>query len=264
MNQKESKIYFLQLCETALSIISSIIPVLSAIFSIVNKKYVYLIITGITLIVAIVIFSFKEKIARKILVFFMNKTAPKKSYKLISKKLEYDYISMEEMRFKNTSKVKPLRDGLDSINFRYKWTGSSNNLKPKTTNSNYTIKKIDTKFGYQRCKINFGGKVFNKNDDPIPVSIVFNSMKDTKKKASPHLSTGIYEQTDEVILQVTFPKEMNINNIRKLEFIHYTDEEHSHCIKEDTPKIVDDKKVITYKIKSPIYGGKYMIDWEFC
>ena len=89
-------------------------------------------------------------------------------------------------------------------------------------------------------------------------------MRDAKHKASPHLASGIYEETDEIVLRVIFPMEINITNIRKLEFIHYTDEEHFHCINENTPEIRNGKKVIEYPVKSPIYGGKYIIDWEFC
>ena len=76
MKQKETKVYFLQLIEIAFSLIASSIPIASTIVSLVNEKYIFLLLSALTFLIAILVIIFRDKISKNILVFFMNKTAP--------------------------------------------------------------------------------------------------------------------------------------------------------------------------------------------
>jgi len=195
----------------------------------------------------------------------MNLTAPDKKCEIVSKKIVYEYLSLTVMRFRNEFYVKPLHDGLDSFWDKYRWTGTEN-IVPEPIVNNYRIELVDVKYGYQRYRIVFGNKSYNKYDVPIKTGIVFKSMNDSTKQASPHLSTGIYDITKNLTLEVCFPINLNPTNIRKLEYIHFTDEEHYRCINENSPEIdiENNSKIIKWTISNPIYGGKYTIDWEFC
>ncbi len=195
----------------------------------------------------------------------MQKTAPQKKYKLSQKKLLYVYKSKNEMYFRNDFHIKPLCDGVSSFIDRYKWSGSGS-ISPHAIVENHTVQKLDTKYGYQRYIINLGGRSYNKKDEPVHTGIEFKTMHDRSGKASTHLATGIYDITKDLTLEVHFPMDMNVTNIRKLEYIHFTDEEHYSCQKENSP-IIDTEnniKKIIYHIPYPIYGGRYMIDWDFC
>ena len=194
----------------------------------------------------------------------MNKTAPNKKCKITSKKLIYTYKSLNEMSFENEFHVKALHDGLDCFTDRYKWTGSDA-ITPTPINSNHTIDNLDTSSGYQRYRLNFG-KSYNKKDKAVRTGIEFKNMQDKNNTSLPFLSTGVYDVTDELILEVRFPINLCVTNIRKLEYLHFTDEEHYNCITENNTEIddINNVKKIVYKVKNPVYGGKYAIDWEFC
>lgn len=197
------------------------------------------------------------------MVVFMNMTAPDKLCEIVSKNLVYEYLSMTEMSFKNEFYVKPLHDGLDSFSDKYKWTGSES-VMPEPLVNTHRIELVDSINGFDRYKIIFGNKCYNKHDGPLKTGIILKNMRDTDKTACPYLSTGIYDKTKNLTLQVCFPMNLNPTNIRKLEYIHYTDEEHYRCINENSPEIIDNRKIISWNIKKPIFGGKYVIDWEFC
>jgi hypothetical protein len=197
------------------------------------------------------------------MVFFMNLTVPDKLCEITSKSIVYEYLSMTEMRFKNEFYIKPLHDGLDSFSDKYKWTGSEP-VEPEPLVPTHRIEPVGSTSGFERYKIIFGNKCYNKHDGPLKTGIFIESMRDTDQTACPYLSTGIYDKTRNLSLEVCFPMNLNPTNIRKLEYIHYTDEEHYRCVRENSPEIADNRKIIKWIIKKPIYGGKYVIDWELC
>jgi hypothetical protein len=265
MKENYSKIQFVSFISDLLSIISFFLTFASAsTFFIVNQTgFLY---AGIVFFVLFILIIIKRKsIAIKLMFFLMNLTAPDKLCEIVSKNLVYEYISMTEMSFTNEFYVKPLHDGLDSFSDKYKWTGSES-VVPEPLVPTHKIEPVEnnTRNGFQRYKIIFGNKCYNKHDRPLKTGIIIRNMRDTEKVACPYLSTGIYDKTKNLSLEVCFPLSLNPTNIRKLEYIHYTDEEHYRCINENSPEIVGNKKVIRWEIKKPIYGGKYVIDWEFC
>lgn len=265
MKEKYSKIQFISLVSDMLSIVSFFLTFASASSYIVYDN-IYFLYIGIFFLSIFILMILKRKvIAKKLMVFFMNLTAPDKLCEIVSKNLVYEYISMTEMSFKDEFYVKPLHDGLDSFSDKYKWTGSEPVLPEPIVNT-HRIEPIDnnTRNGFQRYKIVFGNKCYNKHDGPLKTGIIIRNMRDTEKVACPYLSTGIYDKTKNLSLEVCFPMNLNPTNIRKLEYIHYTDEEHYRCINENSPEVIDNKKIIKWEIKKPIFGGKYIIDWEFC
>ncbi len=265
MHEQTSKVRFLSLISDIISLIIFLISVLSGSLYIAFKSIEALFFSIFFAILLIISFFFRKRIAKCIMIYLMNLTAPDKRCRITSKKVIYEYKSMTEMCFSNEFFVKPLYDGLTSFPDKYKWTGPYT-PKPKPLISNHKIDLIDIKYGYQRYCINLGAKSYNKSDRPIRTGIKLESLKDPDRQASPHLATGIYDCTENLTLEVWFPMDVNVTNIRKLEYIHFTDEEHYHCTEENSPEICNElkKKVIRYSIKRPIYGGKYLIDWEFC
>jgi hypothetical protein len=265
MKENYSKIQFISVVSDLLSIVSFFLSLASASTYFVFDLITFLYIGVFFLVLFIIILLKRQSIAVKLMVVFMNLTAPDKLCEITSKSLVYEYHSMTEMSFKNEFYVKPLHDGCDAFSDKYKWTGTEP-VDPEPLVATHRIEYIDnnTRNGFNRYKIVFGNKCYNKHDGPLKTGIIIKNMRDTDKVACPYLSTGIYEKTKNLTMEVCFPLNLNPTNIRKLEYIHYTDEEHYRCISQNSPEIADGKKVIRWEIKKPIFGGKYMIDWEFC
>lgn len=263
MREKYSKIQFISVVSDILSIVAFFLTFASA-SSYFLFKSVWLLCASIVLLGLLVVTVLKrKKISKKLMVYFMNLTAPDKLCEIVTKNIVYEYVSLTEMRFKNEIYVKPLHDGLDSFADKYRWTGSDP-VAAEPLVPTHRIERMNSINGFERYKIIFGDKCYNKHDGPVKTGIQIGDMTDTNQTACPFLSTGVYDKTKKMTLQVCFPLGLNPTNIRKLEYIHYTDEEHYRCINENSPEIIDGKKIIKWEIKKPIFGGKYVIDWEFC
>lgn len=265
MGEKDSKVKFLSLISSLITVFTFVFTAASAI-SYIMLHYTFLL--YLLIFFAALFFGvsfFHKNIAKKLMAVFMNLTAPDKKCEIVSEDIVYEYKSLKEMSFTCEFQIKPLHDGLESFSDKYKWTGTQNPV-PEAIVDTHTIKLVDVRYGYQRYKIVFGDKNYNKHDPPVRTGVAFKSMKDPDMKASKHLSTGIYDVTKFLKLEVQFPMDLNPTNIRKLEYIHFTDEEHYRCINENSPETDRkfNKKVIRWSIPNPIYGGKYMIDWDFC
>jgi hypothetical protein len=268
MNEHDSKIRFLSITSDLISVLTFLMSVLSGSLFITLKSniaFVFTLLFVVLLVLSFRFFPFIKPVAKYMMVGFMNLTAPDKKYRIVTKTIVYEYLSMTEMKLIKEYKIKPLHDGLTFAVDKYRWTGSSSPI-PSPVVSTHKIESQRIKYGYEHCHIDFGGKSYNRNDKPIRTGLKFDSLLDPQKTAEPHLATGISECTKNLVLEVWFPMEINVTNIRKLEYIHYTDEEHHRCVEENTPTYDKDrtKKVIRFKVKNPIYGGKYLIDWDFC
>lgn len=254
---------FIDSTNKILSLISALFSIISFVISFKYMKWWLYVITATIFIISIILIVKRKSIGKKLMIVFLNKTAPDKNYKLIEKKSTYTFKSYTEMEFYSSCKVKALHDGLEYIVVRYRWTGPHNPVV-KTLNGQHNITEIESRMsGYQCCKIDFRGKKYNKNDRTIDTGFKMEKLTDSNRVSSPHLCTGVYDITDKLVLEVKFSKELKVKDIRKLEFIHYTDDEHYKCVNEDVPTIEGDWQVIRYEIEHPIYGGKYLIDWVF-
>ena len=82
--------------------------------------------------------------------------------------------------------------------------------------------------------------------------------------------TNINVETDVLILKVILPNVISFQNVEYLEYLHATDDFHWHRYVADTknsPVTIEsstnsNKTTITWEIKKPVFGGKYVIRWE--
>ncbi len=135
--------------------------------------------------------------------------------------------------------------------------------KPIPLVKDQTINIIESIHGYQRLEVVFNNKVYNKSDLLIKTGFSYSDNTDPKQQLSGRLVVGVFDITEILSLKVYFPTSLNLHSIRKLEYIHFTDEEHYRCILEKYPEYDTSscRYFIKYSIPKPIYGGKYVIEW---
>jgi len=200
--------------------------------------------------------------------FFLNLTAPKKNYKFVRKEVIYEFSDRTHMRYEKIFCVKPTVSHFRPIiDDKYNWTGKTSlTIKPQDE-EHWKIEVCGTRFGLTRYQFSptvaYMYKLYNKGEK-FKLASVIEDIEDTEKKSSLHLSSGIYEKTDLLILRVVFNPDLKPVNGRKYEFVHYTDDEHYDSDKLPVTFNSDTgKKELKWEIENPLYGGKYVIDWEF-
>lgn len=252
----------------AISIFSDVLGIISFIGMLV-PSLIALISSLIPLIIfivpSIVLLVNREKVARKFLGWIMNCTCPDKPYKLKKKEIIYEFKSREEMRLEKNFDPVILHDGFTGVYDKFKWTGEGE-LTPKAKRpAVHKIEPLEEKYGMKRYQIKYNGEHnYSKGDDVDTFSVVIEDIKDPNHKSAQRLLSGVFEITDCIELHLIFNKDLKPKNIRKLEYIHYSDDEHYKC--ENTNYIFNDetdKKEVIWTINKPIYGGKYVIDWYF-
>lgn len=264
MNDIQRNIKFVDVFSFILNLMGSIITIYQFILGCKTGIIWHYITAALLLLILIFLIIFRNKISEYILKYIMNLTCPDKIYKLKSKEVIYEFISREDMKHEKKFNVEVLHDGFIGITDKFKWTGEGE-LIPEATETDQTIELLDKKFGMQRYKIKFqNNKSYSKHDSVPEMKMMIKNIKDPKHQSSLHLSSGIFEITDCLILHIIFDKNLKPRNIRKLEYLHYSDDEHYKCKKgELTYDSNNDKKEIIWVIRKPFYGGKYMIDWDF-
>jgi hypothetical protein len=201
MREKYSKIQFISVVSDILSIVAFFLTFASA-SSYFLFKSVWLLCASIVLLGLLGVTVLKrKKISKKLMVYFMNLTAPDMLCEIVTKNIVYEYVSLTEMRFKNEIFVKPLHDGLDSFADKYRWTGSDP-VAAEPLVTTHRIERMNSINGFERYKIIFGDKCYNKHDGPVKTGIQIGDMTDTNQTACPFLSTGVYDKTKKMTLQV--------------------------------------------------------------
>lgn len=223
---------------------------------------------------ALAIIFWGKKHSHTIVSFFLNLFAKMLSYKLKKWEIIYEYLSEVEMQYEAHFDVVALQTGVDHIRVRYNWSGAteSNPIKPEPIlDSGYQTTHLEpdgTEFGYSFFKV-FSNTKINVGDRPIKLGVKISNLKETVKKASPHLLTNVNVPTEELIMKVLLPSNIFPEDIEFLEYIHATDDHHWHkYVQGDDHNIVrvntiqENKKEIVWPVKHPIIGGKYVIRWQ--
>ena len=265
------KVSFLSIVASLIAIISFVFPGFSIYWLIVAIReahnmasIIWGIVLSVLLILYICVIVNKDKIAIVVLTWIINLTAPKQSYKVIYKACKYEYVSQTELRYEKRIKPKPLRN-IDGIHDQFNWTGNTALIpKPLYSDTQYVELK-DRKFGMQRYDIKFNNnRNYSKKEDVPELGMVIENINDPKFEASTHLSSGVYEITEELTLKVVFDPNLKPHNFRKLTYLHYTDREH-YCCDTNVEIRFDantNKIFVEWIIKKPIFGAKYLIDWD--
>lgn len=272
-NKQEAteKISLLSIVSSIITIISFFVPgfsIIKLIFDISNQNTnsinIWVILIIVFGIIAVLLFLNRRKISVKVLRWIMNLTAPKQSYKVLYKTCEYEYLSRTELRYEKRIKPKPIQN-IDGIHDQFNWTGNKNltpkSLYPKTQ----YVELKDRKFGMQRYDVKFkNNRIFKKGEDVPELGMVIDCISDPNKESSTHLSSGVYEITDKLTLRVWFNPNLTPRNFRKLTYLHYTDREHYSCDNNVRIEVDNDsnKNFVEWEIDKPIFGAKYLIDWD--
>jgi hypothetical protein len=264
-----TRIKFISFTASVLGIVSFCLTSIPLIISILNKAAmpISIILGAVFVVLFMCIAIFRQRIAENMLKFFMNLTSLDKPYKLLHKTVIYEFLSREQMRHEKTFLVKALHSGVDHITDKFQWSGGEvYALQAKTANKESLNEIVFLK---NRSGIQTYG-IYDKSGKRYGRGEVFEmgmkmELKDPERKSSPYLSSGVYEKTERLTLVVLFSLDLRPVNIRKLSYIHYTDEDHYKC--EDGVKLEinaeGNRKMVVFDIPSPIYGGKYIIEWEF-
>ena len=245
-----------------LGILSFFIAVVPAISAFMTKNIFAICGAAVSFLIAFLVFFKRKKIARSLLHFFLNLTSPQKPYKLTQKLVIYDFVERTKMRHEKAFYVKVLHTSFTGINDKYKWTGEAPLTVTAKDPARYHIEPLGSKFGLERYNIVMNGdKKFSVGDTFEMVSCI-DEIEDLSMKSSLHLSSGIYERTDCLVLKVLFNPNLQPINARCLEYIHYNDDYHYKSENLEA-KLDGSKKCLEWIVKKPLHGAKYMIEWEF-
>lgn len=260
---REGNSAFVPLLTEFLKFLSALLAIVPAIWAFIAKNGIIIAVAIVLIAVAIVVFSYREKISKRLLSFFLNLTAPRKKYKLIKKEIIYRFIDRENMQLEKNFEVQVIGTGFKCISDKYSWTGGTP-LEVKSKYPEHTITTYERKFGLIKYEISVGEETCSPKGPTIPMGSIIDNIKDPERKSSPHLSAGIYEETDMLILRVEFPAELHIKDAKKVGYIHYYDDDADEFKPIENP-IVNKNNVhyLEYKVPKPLYGGRYMIEWKF-
>ena len=260
---------FFSVFETFLSILSYLGITLSVLWGFFKKNFwmiiPFTIFSGILICVFLCKKYHVELIKKFITLFAIN--CP---YKYVRYKATYEYESMEQMKLHTTYLVKALQTGVEFIRVRFNWSGATekNPVVPSIiSNGEYETDRIEfekSEYGYNCYKLYSKNKC-NKNDPPVKMGVDLGTLVVKDKKISHHLQACINVITDSLELEIILPFGIYPSKVCFLEYLHSTDDEHWHKFSDSDytkPKLENEKWVIRWVIEKPVFGGKYIIEFD--
>lgn len=205
-----------------------------------------------------------SEVVSKILDLF----APNLPYQLSSWNINYEYKSLDELKFQAEYEVQALQTGVDYINVRYSWSGESedNPIDPQPiSGKKYVTDRVEhegKEYGYWYYKI-FSKTPYNKSDKTFWLATQIRLLRNDKKQISHHLQTSISVKTRNLHMRVVFPSDIRPSKVYAFEYLHSTDFYYWHTY--DLDVVFDDeisKWVIDWTIPNPVMGGKYLMQWN--
>lgn len=271
MKNISSEMKLLKYIGNSLSALSILFTILSFYgYSASKHDIIYFIISIILLIITGFIFIYRKNISKSILVFILNKTVSNQNIEIRDKVVRYEHIERYKFKFQSIFSIKVIGDTpINTHTEKLKWTAGfiSDVL---ATQPNHHIEYDKNPLSYNHIdKQNFNiifpnGKTISKNDEPYKTGFKILNLVDDKHIAKPILVVGIYNVTKNLTLKVCFCENLHPIEIRGLKFAHFIDEEPYDSVPLDLKH--DDENnnyYVEFNIKTPIYGGKYAIDWNF-
>lgn len=230
---------------------------------------------GGTMILLVAFFSIFPKIRKSFSVYLLERwrfvTAPKRDKTIKNKIVTYTYDSMEKLSLQVSYGVKFHGGTHDSLEDKCAWTagdvcqvepiiaGQTIRMIPRSDKND-----IQTFVGYQYFELQFH-KTYSSHDGFIDTGFLMPNLYDNEHKAKTCLVSGIYDKTDGLTLRLRFASNLHVENVRKLSYVDYLDEE---PYQNDKGTLQIDEKdsnyhCVEFTIPCPIFGGKYAIDWDF-
>lgn len=267
-NSYSEDVKILKIIESIISIFSTSLTILSFFGYTANGNYTFIIIGFIMLFNTILLYLKRRKISSVIMIKLMNFTVPDTNIEIVDKTVNYEYIAIDKFQYECRFKIKVNSEPINEFNDKIKWTaGAITKIDPIVKGHTVTLVDCPSNSQIILCAqdftIKFGhNREITKKDDPVPTGFKISDLNDPERKAVPILCVGIYDKTYNLTLRVTFDKTLNPTNIRFLKYSHFNDKSPYEIVY--VPLEYDEnaeKRYVEYKIKNPIYGGKYTFDW---
>lgn len=250
--------------------LSSVITVLQAVYNVLKVKVVgniSVVILGLILVVLIILSQLlKNEWARRAVhdfkpyrMFRHLFSNYSKQYDCILKKrlVHYEYIDRETICHYKIFEVIPKREGFDRFRDRYLYTGDT---KCKLKAPIHGQKIVDRQKYYMWSMYSIKLNSPCSKGKPIEMKMEMDTITDKNHTAQPFLSTGIYEPTKFVHLEVKFGESILPYHPQLKIYRNYIDE--SPFITK--PLTFDpDNRMIEYKLSYPIHYYKYQLEWSF-
>lgn len=242
-----------------LNSIASIVTVISAVVLWVKGNKIGV---GVTLaffgilvlifVVTILKMQHRSLIYRFIIYIFTGKH----DHYLKSRSLYYEYSDRSHMEHSKDFEVVSKSDTFEMFTDRYVFSGESNcSLHPL-----YSGQKI-----IWECKDHGWNFYSIRLDSPvskgkIKMGMKMNTIHDPNHTAKLFLSTGIYEATERLKMEVKFGEGLTPVNAKLRIYRDYVDRA---PIEERNLDFDPDKRTISYEEMYPVYHYKYLIAWTF-
>lgn len=214
----------------------------------------------------------RHDLEARFLAFVNGLLYPKKDYECRNKVVEYTYLDRENLTFQVNYDVKFTSGSHREITDRLKWSaGQVDKISSVVPGQKIVMLKDEEKddilfqLGHQDFHIRLSKEQrYTKHDGPVPTGYRCDGLHDPEHKAMSCLVIGIHQKLNHLTLRVRFNKSLKVSNIRKLKYARYPDSE-PYDSEPGTPKMdeAQEFQCVEFKIKHPIPGGKYAIDWEF-
>lgn len=250
----------------------TVVGTASTLFATIRSVYKQSLIWAVSaflLLAATCIFIFAKVHIRDLVAWLLGLSAPDLPYSFSSWDALYEYKDLNNMEFTAIYTVKPLQSGVDNIRVRYNWTGATDGFLMTP------LPLTDISKGIHTSKVVFDGKEYgydyyrvysptshNKRDEDFLVGT--NIKLKNGVKCSHHLLTSISVKTSHLTMRVILPDGLEPIAVNFFEYLHATDDVHWHT-KPLKPKfnVQLRKWEIVHDVENPIFGGKYLISWDF-
>ncbi len=181
----------------------------------------------------------------------------KGSYILKSREIVYEFIDREHIKHSKKFVVIPRTTGFDTFTDRYVYSGDHECV-------------VRSVFPRQRIVDTYKDHGWNfysiKLSEPAPkgmekeFGMKMDTIKDLEHKSKPFLSTGIYEPTENLVMDVYFRNGLVPHGAKIKIFDDYVDRT---PIFEQELAYDSENHRLRYEVAYPIYHYKYLIVWNF-
>lgn len=252
----------ISLIASIISIILVIPALVGLVFGLINNSFetiittIVLIAALLAIFIAMLIYAFTKKHNSLIYRYLKYITAHKEHTLVLQRNTYYECIDREHFLHKKKIEVYG-RNDFDSFTDRYVYSGSA---KCKLKAPKYTQKIIDQSkyLGWDFYTIKSETK--NKKRSTCIFEMEMEILNDPEHLSDLYLSTGIYEQTKNLIMTVKFGNSITPKNGKIRIYSDYTSRTPFY---EDNIAFDTKNRSLIYELKYPIHHYKYEITWEF-
>jgi len=173
----------------------------------------------------------------------------KKTYRLKSRCLYYEYISREEIYHSKVFQLVAKTNDVESLTDRFVFSGDSVPV-PEALYNGQTIEQLRKDHGWNFYRIHFKCRAVRR--EPLYAGMKMPQIMDRNHTAKTFLSTGIYEPTQELIMKVRFDKD-TIGLVKDVYFLTFNNYVDINPIAYEPLQIDYIHSCVTKRVRYPIY-----------